>query len=36
MTDWKKIRAFTFDIDGVLTDGTLLAVGEGEYVTILP
>ena len=32
MTDWKKIRAFTFDIDGVLTDGTLLAVGEGEYV----
>jgi 3-deoxy-D-manno-octulosonate 8-phosphate phosphatase (KDO 8-P phosphatase) len=32
MTDWKKIRAFTFDIDGVLTDGTLLAVGDGEYV----
>lgn len=32
MTDWKKIRAITFDIDGVLTDGGLYAVGGGEFV----
>lgn len=34
MTDWKKIRAFTFDIDGVLTDGGLLAAGKGEFLRL--
>ncbi len=28
--DWKKIRAFAFDVDGVLTDGSLIATDHGE------
>jgi len=42
MTDWKKIekagpdftkvKAVTFDVDGVMTDGSLLAMDDGEFV----
>jgi 3-deoxy-D-manno-octulosonate 8-phosphate phosphatase (KDO 8-P phosphatase) len=28
LSDFKKISTFVFDIDGVLTDGTLLVLGE--------
>ena len=30
MTDFKNIKAFTFDIDGVMTDGGILADLEGQ------
>lgn len=30
MTDFKDIKAFTFDIDGVMTDGGILADMEGQ------
>jgi 3-deoxy-D-manno-octulosonate 8-phosphate phosphatase (KDO 8-P phosphatase) len=30
MTDFSAIDAFVFDVDGVLTDGTLLALNTGE------
>lgn len=32
MTGWNKIRAVTFDVDGVMTDGGLLAMDGGEFV----
>ena len=32
MTDWKKVKAVTFDVDGVMTDGGLLAMDGGEFV----
>ncbi len=28
--DWKRIKAFAFDVDGVLTDGKLIATDNGE------
>ena len=28
----KKIRAFVFDVDGVLTDGKILAMGDGDLL----
>ncbi len=30
MKDFKNIKAFTFDIDGVMTDGGILADLEGQ------
>ena len=33
MTDLKDIKAFTFDIDGVMTDGGILADLEGQLST---
>ncbi|KUG09275.1 KdsC family phosphatase [Solirubrum puertoriconensis] len=32
MLDFSAIEAFVFDVDGVLTDGTLLALSTGEQV----
>ena len=29
---FKKIRAFAFDVDGVMTDGGILATNEGELL----
>ena len=34
MTPWKKIRAVTFDIDGVMTDGGLIPMESGEFLRI--
>lgn len=31
---FKKIRAFAFDVDGVMTDGGILATNEGELLRI--
>ena len=30
LSSFKKIRAFVFDVDGVLTDGTLLVLDDGQ------
>jgi 3-deoxy-D-manno-octulosonate 8-phosphate phosphatase (KDO 8-P phosphatase) len=32
LSDFKRIRSFIFDVDGVLTDGTLLSLASGEQV----
>lgn len=32
MTDWKDIKALTIDVDGVMTDGSLIALSEGDLV----
>lgn len=34
MNKWKKIKAITFDVDGVLTDGSLLAYDSHEMVRV--
>ncbi|RYY19817.1 MAG: 3-deoxy-D-manno-octulosonate 8-phosphate phosphatase [Chitinophagaceae bacterium] len=31
LDQFKPIRLFVFDVDGVLTDGTILIAGEGDY-----
>ena len=30
LTNFKKIKAFVLDVDGVLTDGTLLLLEDGQ------
>lgn len=34
MTDWKDIKAITLDVDGVMTDGSLLAYDSHEMVRV--
>lgn len=34
MTGWQDIRAITFDVDGVMTDGGLFATDEGSFLRI--
>lgn len=34
MTDWSKIRAVTLDVDGVMTDGSLLCYDSHEAVRV--
>ena len=34
MTDFSKIKAITFDIDGVMTDGGLLCLDDGNFLRI--
>ena len=34
MTDWKDIRAITFDVDGVMTDGGLIATDDGSFLRL--
>ena len=34
MSNWKRIKAITFDVDGVLTDGSLLAYDSHEMVRV--
>ena len=31
MTDFSKIKAITFDVDGVMTDGGLLCFDDGNF-----
>lgn len=31
---WKDIRAITFDVDGVMTDGGLVATDDGSYLRV--
>ena len=32
MTDWKDIKALTLDMDGVMTDGSLIAMPDGDLI----
>lgn len=34
MADWKKIKAITLDVDGVMTDGCLVAFDDHEMVRV--
>lgn len=34
MTDFSHFKAITFDVDGVMTDGGLLALGDGDLLRI--
>lgn len=32
MTDWKNIKGLTLDVDGVMTDGSLIAMPDGDLL----
>ncbi|MCF0177758.1 MAG: HAD hydrolase family protein [Bacteroidales bacterium] len=34
MTELSKIKAFAFDVDGIFTDGNVIAMGDGELLRI--
>lgn len=34
MTDFSKIKALTFDVDGVMTDGGLLCLDDGNFLRV--